>query len=137
MGIPENYDNDAEWAGTHPMLLPKPDKAGVVPKKDLEVLAKAMGVDRSSKDPPSGSTPQLTNAKVRQRSVLDGKRYGPGNRPYWEMKEGQERSRYPNLIRALAKESDPSRRRNICERFRTQTDSQAGSGIVQKGVTSQ
>ena len=43
MGIPENYDNDAERKRTHPLLLPKPEKAGVVPSKDLEVLAKATG----------------------------------------------------------------------------------------------
>ena len=137
IGIPENYNNNAEWARTHSVLLPKPDKAGVIPKKGLDVMAKTMGVDGPSKKQPSESTPQLTDAKVRQRSVLDGKRYGPGNRPYWEMKEGQERSRYPNLIRALSKESDPGERRSIWERFRKQTDSRVGSGIVQKGLASQ
>ena len=115
MGIPENYGDGAEQNGTHPMLLPKPEKDGTVPDKNIEVLAKAMGIDRPSQNQPSESTPQLTDAKVRRRSVLDGKRYGPGNRPYWEMKEGQERSRYPNLIRALAKESDPTCRRNVLE----------------------
>ena len=69
--------------------------------------------------------------------VLDGKRYGPGNRPYWEIKEGQERSRYPNLIRALAKELDPSHRRSIWERFWTQTDTSVGTGIVRSKVASQ
>ena len=137
MGNQQNYDANAEQARTHPMLLPKPDKAGVVPKKDLEVLAKTMGVDGPGKKQPSELTLQLIDAKMRQRSVLDGKRYGPGNRPYGEMKEGQERSRYPNLIRALAKESDPRRRRNIWERFWTQTDSQTSGGIVQKGTASQ
>ena len=63
-------------------------------------------------------------------AVLDGKRYGPGNIPCWEMKEGQERSRYPNLIRVLTKELEPSCRRSIWERFRTQTDSQVSSGTV-------
>ena len=137
MGISDNYDDNAERDRTNPLLLPKPEKAGVVPSKHIEVLAKAMGLDKTSQDKPSESTPQLTDAKVRRRSVLDGKRYRPGNRPYWEMKEGQERSRYPNLIRALAKESDPSHRRNVWERFRTQTDSQASGGIVQKGMASQ
>ena len=115
MGAPENYDDDAKQDSTHPLLLPKPEKAGVVPDKDIEVLAKAMGIDRTSQDQPSESTPQLTDAKVRRRSVFNGKRYGPGNRPYWEMKEGQERSCYPNLIKALAKELDPRCRRNIWE----------------------
>ena len=118
-------------------MLTKPENAGVVPSKDIEVLAKTMGLDRTSQSTPSESTPQLTEAKVRRRSVLDGKRYGPGNRPYWEMKEGQERSRYPNLIRALAEESDPRQRRSIWERFRKQTDSRVRSGTVQKGVASQ
>ena len=96
-----------------------------------------MGVDKPSKKQPLGSTSPSTDAKVRQRSVLDGKRYGPGNRPYWEMKEGQERSRYPNLIRALAEEPDPRQRRNIWERFRKQTDTQIRSGTVPEGVASQ
>ena len=137
MGVPENYDDNAEQDRTSPLLLPKPKKTGVVRDKDIGVLARAMGIDRTSQDQPSESTPQLTDAKVRQRSVLDGKRHGPGNRPYWEMKEGQERSRYPNLIRALAKELDPRRRRNIWERFQTQTDSQVSGGTVQKRVASQ
>ena len=82
MGLPENYDDDVERDRTHLLLLPKPEKAGVVPKEDLKVLAKAMGLDKTSQGQPSESTPQLTGAKVRRRSVLDGKRYGPGKRPY-------------------------------------------------------
>ena len=92
MGIPENYDNGKERTRTHPLLLPKPDKTGVVPTEDLRVLTKAMGVGETNNKMPVASTPALTTAKVRRRSVLDGKRYGPRNRPYWEMKEGQERS---------------------------------------------
>ena len=57
MGIPENYDDNAERARTHSMLLSKPDQAGMVPKKEFDVLAKVMGVERSSKDPSSGPTP--------------------------------------------------------------------------------
>ena len=82
MGIPENYGDNAERDRIHPMLLPKPEKAGLLPDKDIEVLARAMGIDRPSQNQPSEPTPQLTDAKARQRSVLDGKRYGPGNRPY-------------------------------------------------------
>ena len=44
MGIPENYDDDEEHIRTHLLLLPKTDKAGVVPKEDLKVLVKAMGI---------------------------------------------------------------------------------------------
>ena len=76
-------------------------------------------------------------AYIMRLKLLDGKRYGPGNRPYWEMEEGQERSRYPNLIRALAEEPDPRQRRNIWERFRKQTDTRVRSGTVQEGVASQ
>ena len=57
----------------------------------------------------------MTPVPVGQRSVLDNMKYGPGNRPYWDMKEGQVRSRYPNLIRALAREQDPSQRRRLWE----------------------
>ena len=65
--------------------------------------------------------------------LLDGKRYGPGNRSYWEMKEGQVRSRYPNIIRALAKESDPSQRRSIWERFRKQTPREYAAEQYKRG----
>ena len=82
MGIPKNYDDNTEQDRTHPLLLPKPEEAGVVQSKDLEVLTKAMGLDKTSEDVPSGSTPQLTGAKVRQMSMLDGKIYGPGKRQY-------------------------------------------------------
>ena len=109
----------------------------MVPKEDLKVLAKAMGEGGPSSELSEESAPSLTNTKVRRRSVFDGKRYRPRNRPYWEMKEEQERSCYPNLIRALANESDPSRRENIWERFRTQIESQAIGVIVKKGVASQ
>ena len=37
--------------------------------------------------------------------VLDTDRFGPGNRPYWEMKEGRVSSRYPDLLRTLSKVS--------------------------------
>ena len=113
MGISENYDDNEERRRTHLLLLPKPEKAGVVSQEDLKLRVKTMGVANSGKELFKVSTPPLTDAKVRRRSVLDGKRYGHGNRPHWEMKEGQERSRYLNLIRALARELDPSRRRQI------------------------
>ena len=126
MGIPENYDDDAERVRTHPLLLPKPRKAGVVPPKDLEVLAKTMGVQKVL----DRSTPQMTPAMVGRRSVLGDMKYGPGNRPYWDMKEGRAQSRYPNLIRALAKETDPSRRRQLFESHRLKIGSTSGtSGI--------
>ena len=45
MGIPEDYDDDAERVRTHPQLLPKSKEAGIVPSEDLQVLAKALGVN--------------------------------------------------------------------------------------------
>ena len=64
---------------------------------------------------PGVSTSPLTDAAVRQSSVLGDKWYGPGRRPYWEMKESRERTRYPNFIRDLAKEPDRGFRRQLWE----------------------
>ena len=50
MGIPKNYDDNTGKDRTHQMLLPKPEKAEVVPDKDLEILAKTMGLDRLSQN---------------------------------------------------------------------------------------
>ena len=50
-------------------------------------------------------------SKIGPVVLSDNDKVGPGNRPYWEMKEGRVSSRYPDLIKALRRESDPSRRR--------------------------
>ena len=50
MGIPENYDDEAERVRTHPQLLPKPKEAGVVSSADLQVLSKALGVQDQDHD---------------------------------------------------------------------------------------
>ena len=50
MGIPENYDDEAERVRTRPQLLPKPKEAGVVPSAGLQVLAKALGVKDQDHD---------------------------------------------------------------------------------------
>ena len=52
-------------------------------------------------------------------NVLDNDKFGPGNRPYWEMKEGRAQFRYPDLIKALRSESDPGRRRQILAGYKT------------------
>ena len=70
MGMSEDYNDDAERVRIHPNLLPKPKKAGVVPLKDLEVLAKVMGVRGATGKLPNGSTPPMTPAKVGQRSLV-------------------------------------------------------------------
>ena len=54
-----------------------------------------------------------------RNSMLDNDKFGPGNRPIWEMKEGRVSSRYPDLIKALRRESDPSRRRQILAGHKT------------------
>ena len=79
MGIPENYDDEAERVRTDPLLLSKPKEAGVVPSVDLQVLAKALGVKGKDHEE---STPTVTPAQPGRRSVLDNEKFGSGNRPY-------------------------------------------------------
>ena len=125
MGVPLDYDDDAERIRTHPALLPKLKKAGVVPSTDLKVLAKAMGLKNQGNDPKVSSSP-VTPAMVGRRSVLDDMKFGPGNRPYWEMKEGRAKCRYPDLIRALSAEQDPIRKRQLFESHRRKVEGTVG-----------
>ena len=53
-------------------------------------------------------------------------KFGPGNRPYWEMKEGRAKCRYPDLIRALSAEQDPSRKRQLFESHRRKVEGTVG-----------
>ena len=57
--------------------------------------------------------------ELRSVRLLDNDKFGPGNRPYWEMKEGRAQFRYPDLIKALRSESDPGRRRQILAGYKT------------------
>ena len=50
--------------------------------------------------------------------LLDDGKFGPGNRPYWEMKEGRVSTRYPGLLRALSRTQDPKKRRLLFESHR-------------------
>ena len=127
MGIPEEYDDEAEKVRTHPMLLPKPKKAGVVSSSDLQVLSKALGVDSQNHDRQDGSTPPVTPVPLGRRSVLDDNKFGPGNRPYWEMKEGRVSTRYPGLLRALSTIKDPEKRRLLFESHRRKMGSMKGN----------
>ena len=136
MGIPENYDGDAERVRTHPQLLPKTKEAEVVPSEDLEVLAKALGVQSPDHNRQKGSTPPVTSVQSGGRSVLDGMKFGPGNRPYWEMKEGRSQLRYLDLIKALKRESNPSQKRYILTRHKTRIFG-SSRGTVQLKVFSQ
>ena len=74
MGIPENYDDEAERVRTHPQVLPKPKEAGVVSSADLQVLSKALGVKGQDHDRQKRSTPPVTPASPGRRSVLDNKK---------------------------------------------------------------
>ena len=51
-------------------------------------------------------------------TVLDDIKFGPGNRPYWETKEGRAQPRYSNLLQTLSKEQNPSQRRLLFESHR-------------------
>ena len=135
MGIPEEYDDDAEKVRTHPQLKPKAEKAGVIPSEDLKVLTKALGVEEQDQDDPKVSTPPMTPAKVGRRSVLDNMKFGPGNRPYWEMKEGRTKCRYPDLLRVLSIEQDPRRRRQLFESHKRKLEGTIGRSktIIEQG----
>ena len=50
--------------------------------------------------------------------MLDNDEFGPGNRPYWETKEGRVSSWYPDLLRTLSKVRDPGQRRLLFESHR-------------------
>ena len=73
----------------------------------------------------------------RKRDILlDNNKFGPGNRPYWEMKEGRAPFRYPGLIKDLKKGPDPSRRRQNLTRYKTKIFG-SGRGTVRSKVASQ
>ena len=76
MGIPENYDDEAERIRTHPMLLPKSKEAGVVPARDLQVLSKALGIEKQNHTKQEGSTTPVTPVPPGRRSVLDNNKFG-------------------------------------------------------------
>ena len=82
------------------------------------MLSKALGVEGQNYDRQEGSTPPLIFVPPGRRSVLDDNKFGPGNRPYWEMKEGQVSTRYPGLLRALSKIQDPEKHRLLFESHR-------------------
>ena len=68
--------------------------------------------------------------------LLDNAKFGPGNRSYWEMKEGLAPFRYPDLIKALKRETDPSRRQQILAGHKTGIFGPS-RGAVPTGVISQ
>ena len=58
-----------------------------------------------------------------------------GNRPYWEMKKGRAQPRYPDLIKTLKRESDPSRRWQILTRHRTRIFGSSRGAVPRKAVS--
>ena len=112
MGISPNYDDDDERRNTHPALLPKAEAEGIISKQDLDVLKRAMGSDnmqKNKKDVKSESISPAVNTVAKRRSVLNDNRYGPGNRPHWALNK----TRFPNLIKALNEEPDMGIRKRV------------------------
>ena len=60
----------------------------------------------------------LHYSQLRGSSMLDNDKFGPGNRPYWEMKEGRVSTLYPGLLRALSRIQDPEKHRLLFESHR-------------------
>ena len=56
----------------------------------------------------------------------DNDKFGPGNRPYWEMEEGRVLSRYPDLLRTLSKVRDPGQGRLLFESHRRKVRKEGG-----------
>ena len=67
MGMPEDYDDDAKKVMTHSMLLPQSKETGLVPPKDLKVLANSLGAKNQDNGGPEVSTHPMTPATVGQR----------------------------------------------------------------------
>ena len=127
MGIPGDYDDEAERIRTHPQLLLKPKEAGIVSPANLQVLSKVPGVESQDHDRQKGSTPSVTPALPGRRSVLDNDKFGPGNRPYSEMNEDRASSCYPDLLRTLSKVQDSGQRMLLFESHRRKMGSIIGN----------
>ena len=97
------------------------------------MLAKALGVKGKDNEE---STPTVTPAQPERRNVLDNEKFGPGNRPYWEMEEGRAPFRDPGLIKAFKRKSDASRRQQIFTRHKTRIFG-SSRGTVHTKVASQ
>ena len=63
---------------------------------------------------------------LREGTLLDNDKFGPGNRPYWEMKEGQVSSRYPDLLWTLSKVRDHGQQRLLFESHRRKVRKKGG-----------
>ena len=69
--------------------------------------------------------------------VLDNDKFGPGNRSIWDMKEGRVSSRHPDLIKAIRRESDPSRRRQILAGHKTRIFGSSRGTVPMRVILSQ
>ena len=112
MGIVVEYDDDIERKNTHHLLLPKAEAKGMISKQYSEVLQQATGTTGEREHTlgvKNKSILHLNKAVVKQRIVLDDRKYGSGNRPYWALS----RTRFPNLIRAFDTEPHTGVRKRI------------------------
>ena len=124
MGVPVEYDDDAERRNTHPMLLPKiKNERLTIPEsellKEIAVLAPTKRRPKTKKVSkrviPRGSDTKLisprTKVTAKRRSELGEEKYGPGSEPQWKAVG----TRYPNLYKALLEEPSRTRRTKLLE----------------------
>ena len=120
MGISPDYDDDVERRNTHPMLLPTPEAEGMISKQDMDVLKRMMGsgdIQENKRDANSKPILPAVNTVAKRRSVLDDNKYGPGNRPHWAINK----TRFPNLIKALNQEPDMGTRNQVLPLYQALT----------------
>ena len=105
MGVPVNYDDDAEKRRTDPRLLSPPETEGEVSASDTKVLQDAGVVTSKLREPlrdtKNVSLPALTKQTRERRSVLGVSKYGPGSGPHWK----NNGARYPTLYEAIIKDT--------------------------------
>ncbi len=71
----------------------------------------------NEKDVKSESISPAVNTVAKQRSVLNDNKYSPGNRPHWALNK----TRFPNLIKALNKEPDMGIRKQVSSLYQALT----------------
>ena len=84
----------------------------------MNVLKRAMGSDNiqeNKRDVNSKSILPAVNTVAKRRSVLNDNKYGPGNRPHWALNK----TRFPNLIKALNEEPDMGIRKQVSSLYQT------------------
>ena len=88
IGNQSDCNNDVEHRNTHPLLRPKAKAEGILYKQDIDVLRRVVGPTKDQEYKTGVKSESISlhvNTVVKQRSVLDDSRYGPGNRPHWAL----------------------------------------------------